>query len=454
MPSTDTIEPARATGNGVERTASTNGSARLSDIRLPTATAPSHRAWKVRASAAALRTTNPIRQVVDRMDWGERGDGDKRPTISLSIGDPTIFGNLVTSDVATEAVAEVVRSKRANGYPPSVGYEQSRAAVAQVHSDPAKGIHLTANDVVLTSGCSHALQLCIGALADPGTNVLVPKPGFALYRTLLENAGVEIREYPLIANQNWAVDLEALDDLIDHRSAAIVLNNPSNPCGAVFSAEHIGDILRLCEQRRLPIIADEIYEGLVFGGTPWCSLAEINVSIGVPMVCVGGLAKSYLVPGWRLGWILIHDVQEALAEVREGLYRLSTLTMGPNSLVQVALPTILRRIPPDWHKGLIRVLQRHADVSFHALSQCPGLRPYKAKGAMYIMTEIRTNHFRDIPDDLAFAQMLFNEEGVIVLPGRCFSAPNFFRVTYCAPEPELEDAYGRIMAFCRRHLHS
>lgn len=112
--------------------------------------------------------------------------------------------------------------------------------------------------MILTSGCSSALEYCILALADKGQNILVPRPGFCLYQTLSEGLGIEVRFYELLPEKQWQVDLKQLESLIDENTAALLINNPSNPCGSVFTKEHLEDLLAICEKFFLPIIADEV----------------------------------------------------------------------------------------------------------------------------------------------------------------------------------------------------
>lgn len=157
----------------------------------------------------------------------------------------------------------------------------------------------------MTSGASHALDLCIGTLACPGQNILVPRPGFPLYQTLSSLYKVETKFYDLKPDSNWEVDLEHLEAQIDDKTAAIVYNNPSNPCGSVFSKEHIEAILQIAERYHVPIIADEIYEDVVFSNYEFYPIASLSTE--VPVLSVGGTTKKFLIPGWRMGWVIIHD---------------------------------------------------------------------------------------------------------------------------------------------------
>lgn len=177
-------------------------------------------------------------------------------TSSSSSGDPTTFGNFNVSSFIVDAVRESLDSYQWNGYGPSAGHPDARKAVADYVS-PHQGF-VTPGDVILTSGCSSALDICITALGSDGDNILCPRPGFSIYNTLAEGMGIQIRHYDLIPELNWEIDLEHMESLIDDRTTAILITNPSNPCSSVFSEEHLKRILAIAERHRLPIIADEV----------------------------------------------------------------------------------------------------------------------------------------------------------------------------------------------------
>lgn len=273
--------------------------------------------------------------------------------ISISIsGDPTTFGNLRPSKEIIEAVKEVVENERHNGYGPSNGFLEARQAIVDYVKD-VQG-EVTPNDIIICSGCSCSLDLCISVLAGSGQNILIPRPGFSIYRTLAEGFDVECRSYNLIPEKNWEIDLKHLESLIDSNTAAIVVTNPSNPCGSVFSKGHIEDILKVAEKHYVPIIADEIYEHFVFPGKEYHSMSSLSKN--VPILSCGGLTKRFLVPGWRFGWVVIHDRHNAFKDVRKGLTNLSSRILGANTLVQGALPKILKNTPQSFYDNVIHTI--------------------------------------------------------------------------------------------------
>jgi tyrosine aminotransferase len=401
-------------------------------------------AGKIKVSQQAINTTNPIREIVDKIKVPPNPD---KPVIPLSIGDPTVFGNLKTCAILQQGVQEAVAGGKADGYPPAVGYLEARAAVAKEYSSDKETID--PDDVILASGCSGALELVIPAMADPGDNILLPQPGFSLYTTICESHGITCRYYRLKPDQDWEVDLEHLASLIDDKTMAVLVNNPSNPCSSVYSQEHLTAILSLCEAKGLPIIADEIYNKMSFDRTRDVTLASISSK--VPIIAVGGIAKRFLVPGWRLGWVLIHDREDRLTLVKDGIMRLATLILGPNSLVQAALPKLFVDTPPEFHKDLIDTLASNARYCAKRVAAIDGLDAITPQGAMYMMIRFDPSVYADIPDDVEMAKLLMSEESVAVLPGSVFGIANYFRIVFCPSEVKLAEAFDRMEAFCTRH---
>ncbi|CAL8102320.1 unnamed protein product [Orchesella dallaii] len=402
--------------------------------------------WNVRSSEFAKSTFNPIRSIVDSMKLEPHPE---KYMIALSIGDPTIFGNLKPHEAIIEAIQNAITSMKFNGYAPTVGYGEARAAVAEYYSTPSSPV--SPNDVILCSGCSHALDLCISAVASRGQNILMPRPGFSIYRTLANGYGISTKHYNLLPEKSWEVDLDHLESLIDKNTAAIVVNNPSNPCGSVYSEQHLRDILAIAERNCVPIIADEIYDFFVFKGEVFHPLATLSTN--VPILSCSGLTKRFLVPGWRMGWILIHDRNNVFAsEVRGALQSLSQRIIGSNTLVQGALPEILRNTPQSFFDDTIAQVQANAEISYERLRVCPGLKPVKPKGAMYMMVGIDMTRYPEFATEFQFVERLVSEQSVFCLPGKCFEYHDYFRIVLTVPEEQMLIALDRIIEFCHMHF--
>ena len=402
--------------------------------------------WSVDASVMAKTTFNPIRNILETMDLKPHPE---KKMISLSIGDPTVFGNLEPPKVVLEAITDSVASGKRNGYAPSTGYVESREAVAK-HINKNPNLSITSDDVILCSGCSCSLDLCISVLANPGENILVPRPGFPLYTTLAKGLGINTKEYNLLPEQNWMVDLDHMESMIDENTKAIVINNPSNPCGSVFDESHLRDILAIAERNCVPIIADEIYEHFVFESANKTYVPMASLTTTVPILSCGGLTKRYLIPGWRMGWITIHDANGIFAagKIKHGLQCLSQRIIGSNTLVQGALPKILEETPKSFYSDTLKVIEYNARLAYDRLKRVPGLKPVMPEGAMYMMVGIDLKSFPKFQNDLQVVEALVREQSVFCLPGKCFNIPNFFRIVLTVPKEMLVEACDRIEEFC------
>ncbi|KAK2550460.1 Tyrosine aminotransferase [Acropora cervicornis] len=370
------------------------------------------RRWHIPASFTARTTFNPIRSIVDRM---KISPNPEKQMIALSIGDPSVFGNLDPCNEMVDSVVNCIKKAKHNGYSPSTGYVKTREAIAAEHSYPLSP--LTYKDVVLACGCSGALELALDVLLNPGDNVLLPKPGFSIYQTISISRGHEVRHYNLLPERSWEVDIDHLESLVDDRTRAIVVNNPSNPCGSVYTKKHLEAILEAAEKYMIPVVADEVYENVVFPGYKFYPLAQLSEN--VPILTCGGISKGYLVPGWRLGWVIIHDKHGAFESeashcmplnhqpwflclhfplvsfwtVRQGLVAMSQQILGPNTLIQGALPDILAKTPQSYFENTVKVIQ-------------------------------------------------------------CFQYPNYFRIVLTVPAEMTQLACKRINEFCRSHRRS
>lgn len=214
--------------------------------------------------------------------------------------------------VAIEAVKRALESPgHAAGYVNALGKPEARQAIANHYATAWNQTSLSFDRVVIANGCSGALELALTALLDPGSILLVPQPGFPLYQVIAKSHGATVLHYRLDPDREWEIDLTHLRSLLRNKQNApkirgIVVNHPSNPTGAVYSNDHLEEIVSLCEEYRLPIVADEVYGNLVLDKSPFRSVAQVS-SGRVPVIVASGLAKQFLLPGWRVGWIVFCD---------------------------------------------------------------------------------------------------------------------------------------------------
>ncbi|CAI5474559.1 unnamed protein product [Closterium sp. Yama58-4] len=442
-------------------------------------------AWAVEASRLSLSIENPIRKITDSLAavlaapsaqaasaaqvTSAAPDAPPKPLISLGQGDPTAFGHLKLPDVAVRAVQDAIASGRYNGYPPSNGLPDARRAVAEFCSTsaletlpPATSAGCapacSAADVYITGGCGPSIQLCLDALANPGKNVLLPRPGFPVYECMCMHSGLEPRFYDLLPEKNWEVDLGQVAKLRDENTVTILVCNPGNPCGQVFSRQHLVEILTTAAALRLPIIADEVYEGIAFQeASPFIPLraAAMQLALQHPQqpqqshadhaasssaaagsngmlgngVHVGNgnghvvSGERFLVPGWRVGWIAVHDPRNILrnAKVIESLERILQYAPQPCSLIQAALPAVLNTTPPSFLRHLSSQLADAARTSLSRVGAIPGLEcPSEPQGGMFLMVHVNLASFPSFPDDISWCRQLLQEQRVVLIPGTAF----------------------------------
>jgi len=243
------------------------------------------------ASRRSERTVNPIRAIVDALQIPSH---TKKPLLKLSLGDPTVFGNMDVPDSAIEDVVSKLRTKKINGYLPSTGLPEARRAIAMKFTSPASP--LTESDVIINSGASGSIRMIIETLLNPGDNILLPAPGFPLYECCAVSQGASCRFYELRSELDWEADVKSMEKAVDKHTRAILVNNPSNPCGSVFSRQHLIQILHFAQKYKLVVVADEIYANITFKDTEFIPIASLSKE--VPVLSIGGLAKQYCVPGW------------------------------------------------------------------------------------------------------------------------------------------------------------
>lgn len=449
------------------------------------------------ASKKSLRTNNPIRALVDpilassRLDNSVEKKGSEKDQISLALGDPTVYGNFRPCSVIIETLLNALQEPgAAAGYINACGTEEARLAISEFHSCTGMNVEVSPDDVIVANGCSGALELALTALLDEDSVLLAPRPAFPLYEVIAKSHGARVMHYDLLPDKEWECDLVHLEEVIleaerqgmnrnkvDSISCntsqqeekvvrGIVINNPGNPTGSVFSYQHLCGILDLAAKYKIPVVSDEIYGDLTYGNSKFISLIDVvsRERKDTAVIVASGIGKQFLLPGWRVGWVAFYDRGTGcLGEVRAGAQRLAQVILGASHLAQRAVPVALgytspekREIVKGWRKDIIERLEHQAFFAANKLKCCHGLSVVTPQGAMYIMVRIHTDKFSDaISDDMSFTKLLLEEENVFVLPGKAFGLDKenqqFIRVVFCAPEDRLDVAFQRLRVFCERH---
>lgn len=309
-----------------------------------------------------------------------------------------------------EAIVKALKDPKINGYGPALGLADTRAAVANRYK--RFGVSYNIDDIFITSGCSHALQMAISGTVSEGQVVLLPKPGFSIYHTICDHFGIIAVDYPLQPEHQWQIDLETVEQLIlEYKPTAWLVNNPSNPCGSVYSKDHLERCIELAQKHNIIIIADEIYEDIVFEGHQYIPMASLSNDL--PIITCSGLAKRFMVPGWRLGWIALHDPKRRAESLKIAFFNLAGLILGACTLIQAAVPHILNQVPEAAHLATNKTLQENANVIVSAFKMA-NLESsiVSPQGTLYMMLKLPSG-----TDDIKWCQELLAEENVLLLPG-------------------------------------
>lgn len=376
---------------------------------------------------------------------------DTRPLIPLGHGDPSAFPSFRTASVAVDAIVHSVRSGRFNCYSSTVGILPARRAIADyLNRDlPYK---LSSDDVYLTLGCSQAIEVILTVLARPGANILLPRPGFPYYEARAAHCHLEVRHFDLLPEKGWEVDLDAVEALADENTVALVIINPGNPCGNVYTYQHLQKIAETAKRLGIMVIADEVYDHLAFGSTPFVPMGVFG-SI-VPVLTLGSISKRWIVPGWRLGWLVTTDPNGILQDsgIVDSIKSFLNISSDPATFIQGAVPQILETTEEEFFSKITDILRETADICYDQLEEIPCITcPKKPEGSMFVMVKLNYSLLEGINSDMEFALKLAKEESVIVLPGITVGLKDWLRITFAIEPSALEDGLGRMKAFYDRH---
>ena len=361
----------------------------------------------------------------------------------LNIGDPIPFG-FQTPPHMIEAVTRALRDGH-NGYAPSVGIPAARDAVTA--ECVSRGMPMTPDRVVITSGTSEGIELALTALAESGDEVLVPTPTYPLYTAVLAKIGARAVFYRTDAAHGWQPDLDHVRSLITPRTRALVVIDPNNPTGATYPDETRLALLEIADRHNLPLLADEVYADLAFDG-PVSAFARQYPD--APVITFSSLSKAYLAPGWRSGWLAVAQ-SERLDDVLAAIKKLADgrlCSTGPMEYALVAALTGDRS-----HQAAFRDALRERAILSHArLNAIEGVTSVMPSAAFYAMPRVALPAGTTDED---YVLALLRATGVLCVYGSGFGTDpgdGFFRVVFLASSSELSDIYDLIAEFTRDYL--
>jgi alanine-synthesizing transaminase len=401
---------------------------------MPVATAP------IRTARRVDRFTYAIRNIVAEARTVEQAGTRVR---YLNIGDPNQFGFL-TPPHLIDAVHRAMRDGH-NGYTASAGIVEAREAVSADFE--ARGVPVSPDRVLITSGTSEGLELAMTAIVDADEAVLVPSPTYPLYTAVLAKIGAEAQYYRTDPGNGWQPDLDDLRRQITAKTRALVVIDPNNPTGAIYPDNVRRELLAIAEEHGLVILADEVYGDLAYEG-PVAPMASLDPDASI--ISYSSLSKAYLAPGWRAGWMAVGRTPRldgALAAIKK-LADGRLCSPGPMQYAVVAALTGDRSHQVSFRQAL----QARADLTVTRLNAVEGLRCVAPRGAFYAMPQVALPPGRT---DTDYVLGLLRATGILCVYGSGFGTrpeDGFFRVVFLAPLPELAAIYEDIDRFTRGYL--
>lgn len=378
------------------------------------------------------------------LEAAERMEAQGHRILRLNIGNPAPFGFEAPDAVMMDMIRHL---PEAQGYSDSRGIYSARTAVVQYYQ--TKGImDLDTDQVFLGNGVSEMITLSLQAFCDPGDEILIPAPDYPLWTASVALSGGTPVHYRCAEEDGWNPDLEDLRSKITPNTKGIVVINPNNPTGAVYSRETLQAIVDLAREHELILFSDEIYEKITYDGAEMVHTASL-ADDDVLCLTFSGLSKAYRVAGYRAGWLAITGPLRKAASYLEGIKLLANMRMCANVPSQHAIQTALGGYQSI--NDLILPggrLKEQRDLAYRKLNAIEGVSCQQAQGAMYLFPKLDVEKF-GITDDEKFALDLLKDQKILVSHGRAFNweAPDHFRLVTLPDVKTLDTALDRLAEF-------
>jgi alanine-synthesizing transaminase len=377
------------------------------------------------------------------LEEAKRLEEEGRRIIKLNIGNPAPFG----FEAPDEILVDVIRNlPQAQGYCDSQGLLSARTAIVQHYQE--RGIEgVDVDDVWLGNGVSELITLSLQAMLDNGDEVLVPAPDYPLWTASVSLSGGRPVHYLCDEKNGWQPNLDDLRSKISERTKAIVVINPNNPTGAVYSEPLLLELAALARHHGLVVMADEIYDKILYDDAVHVPFARVAPDLFT--LTFNGLSKAYRVAGFRAGWMMVSGPKRHAASYLEGIKILANMRLCANVPAQHAIQVALggRQSVKDLILPGGRLLEQR-DAAIRALAEIPGVTCEVPKGALYVFPRLDPDVYK-IVDDQQFVLELLRAKHVLVVQGTGFNwpHPDHLRIVTLPRSDDLTDAIGRIGEF-------
>ena len=377
------------------------------------------------------------------MDAAKQMEDEGQKIIKLNLGNLAVFG----FDAPEEIQQDMIRNLPASaGYSDSKGIFAARKAV--MHETQKQGIKgVTLDDIYLGNGASELIAMATNALLDDGDELLLPAPDYPLWTAVTSLSGGTPVHYLCDEDNGWMPTLDDIRAKITPRTKGIVVINPNNPTGVIYSDAVLNEIVKLAREHGLVILADEVYDKVLYDGNRHTAMASLSQD--VLTLTFNSLSKSYRSCGYRAGWLVVSGDKKSAADYIEGLNMLSNMKLCANVPGQWAIQTALggyQSINDLTCEG--GRLRRQRDLAYELITAIPGVTCVKPQAALYMFPRLDAKVY-PIADDRQFFLELLKETKVMLVQGTGFNwaTPDHFRIVFLPHEEDLREAISRIARF-------
>nr|WP_317281951.1 aminotransferase class I/II-fold pyridoxal phosphate-dependent enzyme [uncultured Sellimonas sp.] len=363
--------------------------------------------------------------------------------LKLNTGNPATFGFRTPKSIQ-EALQN--HEEQGVGYCDFKGMPEGREAICEY--EKTKGIEgITPDDVFVGNGVSEVVSFALMSLLNDKDEVLVPSPSYSLWGNTVRLAGGTPVFYVCDEKAGWNPDIADIRSKITDKTKAIVIINPNNPTGVLYSEDVLMEIVQVARENGLLIFSDEIYDRLVMDGLKHVSIASLAPDL--PVITMNGLSKSHCLCGYRCGWMVISGPKEITKEYRQGIIQLTSMRLCANALAQIVIPAALHDMetPASMVRPGGRIYEQR-EATVRELEKIEGISFVKNAAAFYIFPKLDHERF-GITDDKKFARDLLHATHILLIPGSGFdwATPDHFRIVMLPEAEQLRDAMKRIGNF-------
>ncbi|KAF7786312.1 alanine-synthesizing transaminase [Pseudoalteromonas rubra] len=363
--------------------------------------------------------------------------------LKLNIGNPAAFGFDMPEDMHRDIIRNL---SDAQGYCDSKGLYSARVAVYQ-HYQQKNLPNISVDNIFIGNGVSELIQMVTQALLNDGDEVLIPAPDYPLWTASVKLSGGKPVHYLCDEAADWFPDLADIRAKITPKTRALVLINPNNPTGAVYSKALLEGLIDIAREHNLLLLSDEIYEKILYDGAEHWSIASLCDDL--PVITFNGLAKTYRAAGLRMGWMVLSGKVSAMKDLIDGLNMLASMRLCANVPAQFAIQQALGGVQSI--DALIQPggrLYEQRQIAWQGLNDMQGVSCVKPMGALYAFAKIDTQHF-NVKNDERMMLDLLREEKILLVHGRAFNwpQPDHFRLVFLPHMDELEPAMARMQRF-------